>query len=165
MKKNNEFFVFLPIIIITVSISIFCIISFIILFVLQGGIWDNSWLIPLILIGLSLTFCIISLYIGGSKINISELGITKKRFGKKVKFFSWKEITSIKFISTNPLNQWIYFSNKERTYQNIDAMRFSKNTIYFYANDYALSLLNKYCIAEHLIEDKNMILSKRQGNL
>jgi len=165
MKKNNEFFVFLPMVIITATITIFCIVTFILLFILQGGSWDNSWLIPLIPIGFSLILCFISLYMGGTKINISERGVIKKRFGKEIKYFSWNEITSIKFISTNSLNQWIYFSNKERIYKNIDAMRFSKNTIYFYANDYALSLLNKYCIVEHLIEDKNKILSKRPGNL
>lgn len=126
------------------SITMFCImIGF-------GGLDDLnivSLLITIIflLIGPIVLF-VWTLFTMANSIIVNEKGIARYRFGKRIKFFQWKEIKTIACTSPNSFIGWCYVSNEVKKYdsRSITRMRLDNNVIYFHISSKAIETLKKY---------------------
>ena len=100
-EKENEFYVFLPLVI---YITIILIIG-IVMFVVFLNKYDWNEIFPYILLAM-LILLPICIFIWGictmaCKITINEMGVTRRLFGVKKRFIAWKEVKEIRIKKPN----------------------------------------------------------------
>lgn len=115
-------------------------------------------IIILFLIVFPLALFIWSLFTMANTIKIDETGISRYRFGKKIKKFQWTEIRTIGSTSENSFTGWCYISNENKKfdYSSITKMRLDKSVIYFHLSEKAINALKTY--SENAdVKEKNVV--------
>ena len=150
-EKENEFYVFLPLVIYMAIILIIGIVMFVIF--LNEYHWNEIF--PYILLAM-LVLLPICMFIWGictmaCKITINEIGITRRLFGIKKRFIAWKEVKEIRI--KNPIAGWIFISKKSLGNWGISRCRLSKATIYLMGSPKVIEMLKKYCPQKELLQN------------
>ena len=110
-------------------------------------------LLAWILLGVFAVVCPIYVIVWSSltlcdTIVFDEHGVSRKRFGKTIRFFDWKSVKDIFCNSDDILFGWIYISVAEQSDKNLfltlSKMRKDKSIIYFHQSKKAKEALHKY---------------------
>ena len=150
-EKENEFYVFLPLVI---YITIILIIG-IVMFVVFLNKYDWNEIFPYILLAM-LILLPICIFIWGictmaCKITINEMGVTRRLFGVKKRFIAWKEVKEIRI--KNPIAGWIFISKKSLGNWGISRCWLSRATIYLMSTSKVIETLKKYCPQKELLQN------------
>lgn len=120
------------------------------LIILFGGLSEDSvffWCtIVIFSIVLPAIIFIVNILAMENVIIFDNQGISRKRFGRIIRHFDWKEIKTISTTTDNSYSAWIYFSNEVKSfdYFSTTRMQLDKKVIYLHMSKKAKTALQMF---------------------
>lgn len=116
----------------------------------QGRVFFWSVLI-LFLVIIPVIIFAIDIFAMNNDIVFDSRGVSRVRFGKVIRSFSWEEIKTISTTSEDSFSGWIYISNEVKSFNHlsITRMRLDRKVIYLHMSEKAKEALQRF-VPEYL---------------